>query len=167
MNELLIRQAFSYDSGSGVITRKIDSNHRWRAGTIVGSHDHYGYLELRFGDARYKAHRLAWFLYHGEWPNDDIDHINGVRDDNRIVNLRVVSNSENCKNRSKPKHNTSGHVGVTWDKSVEGWRTRISVNKKVIFLGVFEDKEKAIAVRKKAEVEHGFHPNHGREQAAV
>jgi len=113
----------------------------------------------------YKAHRVIWAMATGAWPESQIDHINGIRDDNRIENLRDVTNQENSRNRKLRNDNTSGHIGVSWDKQENKWRAFIHVNGKKKHLGFFIDKADAIAARKAAEIEHGFHSNHGRAAA--
>jgi hypothetical protein len=110
----------------------------------------------------YLAHRVAWGLHYGYWPTDLIDHINHNKSDNRIENLRVVSNSENAKNMRPHSRNKSGVTGVHWLKKEQAWRAKITVDRNVLFLGNFKDKTEAIAARAAAEAIHGFHPNHGR-----
>lgn len=109
-------------------------------------------------------HHLAWCIFYGEWPDPSlvIDHINGNPRDNRIVNLRLVTVAENSKNRSLTKVNTSGHQGVCLDSRTGKWVASIHNDHKKIHLGVFVSKEDAIAVRKAAEIEYGYHKNHGR-----
>ena len=111
----------------------------------------------------YPAHRIAWAVFYGSWPSDQIDHINGVKDDNRISNLRDVTHAENNKNKSMQSNNTSGVNGVRWNKADRKWRAFITVEKKFKYLGGFQEIEDAIAARKAAEVKYGFHPNHGRD----
>jgi hypothetical protein len=106
-----------------------------------------------------QAHRLAWFYVHDEWP-DQIDHINGDKDDNRIVNLRSVPNAENRKNQVRRKDNKSGYQGVCWVRGK--WRASIQVNGKSIHLGRYSEITDALAARAAAEQLYGFHPNHGR-----
>jgi len=108
------------------------------------------------------AHRVAWLLTHDKWPDNQIDHINGERVDNRLINLRDVTLQENRKNMKKPTNNTSGEMGVVWDKGRQKWQARIRVNGKDMYLGRFKDFDAALARRKQAEIEHGFHANHGR-----
>ena len=91
----------------------------------------------------------------------EIDHIDGVRHNNEVENLRLVSSSENSKNTSKRADNTSGSVGVYLTRAKK-WAAQIGVSKNVIPLGTFADKDDAIAARKAAEVKYGFHQNHGR-----
>lgn len=105
------------------------------------------------------AQRIVWAIVHGEWP-DQIDHINGVRSDNRLCNLRSVSGAENQRNMKRPANNQSGHIGVTWDKQRSRWRAEIGGDTK--FIGRFRSLGEAVAARKSAENERGYHPNHGR-----
>ncbi len=107
-------------------------------------------------------HRLAWLYMYGEWPVGDIDHINGIRDDNRLINLRSVSRQENLRNRRTGRNNTSGVMGVNWDKSLGKWRSSIGIGGKTKHLGVSHYKWDVICLRKSAEMKYGFHLNHGR-----
>lgn len=119
-----------------------------------------GYYLVRINGNGFKAHRVLWALYYGEWPKEHLDHINGIKNDNRIVNLREVSYLENNKNMPLSFRNTSGHMGII--KVGKSWRARVCVDHKYIHLGYFENKEDAIAARKEAEKLYGFHENHGR-----
>lgn len=121
-----------------------------------------GYRQGRIFSRVYLAHRVIWAMVYGEWPEEQIDHINGVRDDNRIENLRAVTNQENGKNKKLSKNNTSGVIGVYWYKPTRKWRAEIKINNRRVHLGLFTKKDDAIAARKAAEAEHGYHPNHGR-----
>jgi hypothetical protein len=134
------------------------------SGKVAGTLSPDGYFSISIFKCRFLAHRLAWAIYHGKWPENDIDHINGVRGDNRIDNLRSVTRAENRKNSALHGRNTSGTSGVSWFTPASLWRARINVDGKEIALGYFKTKEEAIASRKKAEVQYNFHPNHGRLQ---
>ena len=114
----------------------------------------------------YVAHRVAWAIYYGAWPEGEIDHINGDPSDNRIVNLRDVSHAENTRNVRRRITNTSGHVGVYWDKKVQKWRSQGTFNSEYYFLGHYCSKDDAIVARQVFERDHGFHENHGREQVS-
>jgi len=81
-----------------------------------------------------------------------VDHINGDKLDNRKLNLRLCTNSQNAMNRKLQNNNTSGSVGVSWSKSVQKWCAYIKINQKRIHLGVFDDINEAIKVRKNAEI---------------
>lgn len=121
-----------------------------------------GYAEGSIDGQMLVGHRVAWAHYYGEWPKQEIDHINGDRMDNRIANLRDVSHKENQRNMCIHKSNTSGVMGVNYHKRDKRWRAFIEVLGKSIHLGNFLEKDDAIKARKKAEVEYGFMPEHGK-----
>jgi hypothetical protein len=98
----------------------------------------------------------------GDFPEDQIDHINGVRSDNRWCNLRAVSRQENAKNKRTPSDNSSGVIGVCWDRREKKWRAEIQSGKVKHALGHFPEFSDAVAARKKAERDLEFHKNHGR-----
>lgn len=111
----------------------------------VGSVHTSGYVRLRvLGKVQY-AHRLAWLLSYGAWPQRDIDHINGVRSDNRLANLRDVSRTANCENqRCAPSSNRStGVLGVCWHPGAKKFMASIGVSRKKLYLGLFPTAEEA------------------------
>lgn len=112
-----------------------------------------------------RAHRIIWALHHQELPCPtlEIDHINGVRADNHVGNLRLVTTSDNSRNASMSSHNTSGVTGVCWHKEREQWRAHIMIHGKQKHLGRFDDIEEAAAVRKAASINHGYTDRHGEE----
>ena len=112
----------------------------------------------------YLAHRVIWAIVHGKWPLNHIDHINGIRDDNRIVNLRDVSRGQNQRNLKLPTNNTSGVIGVSWANREKKWNAYITVDRRRRSLGYFTDFAEAVSARKEAEAKYDFHPNHGRRQ---
>ena len=139
---------------------------RWNsrlAGRPAFSKSSHGYLRCSIFYRRYYAHRIIWAMVTSEWPSAQIDHINHDRLDNRIKNLRAVTNKENGKNQSMPCTNTSGTVGVGWHKASGKWRADIVSNGKQIRLGKFTDIKDAIVARKDAEAEYFYHRNHGAE----
>lgn len=113
-----------------------------RIGTEAKSIDASGYVQVNIGGSMCKGHRLAWLIHHGEWPNGDIDHINGVRNDNRIANLRVVTNAVNCQNK-RTSSNKCGLMGVHFHKGA--FRAKLQLNRKQIHLGRFATAEEAHA----------------------
>lgn len=137
-------------------------NTRYAGNEALTSHDAYGYNHGNFCKGTHKAHRVAWALYYGGWPTGHIDHINGVRNDNRIINLRSVSMQENSKNMKIPSRNTSGVIGVYYNKECGKWVAQINIDKKMVWLGFFETKLAAINARKESETKNGYHKNHGR-----
>jgi len=113
------------------------------AGKPCASISKDGYLRIRIGEKTYPAHRLAWLIYYRESPDAIIDHINRDRFDNRIVNLRLVTHSENMQNRKLQINNKSGFRGVSWDSKYGKWRARINSQGKCINLGYHDTAEKA------------------------
>lgn len=122
--------------------------------------DKSGYLYGKIFKTCVQAHRAAWIIYYNTEIIGQIDHINHNTSDNRIINLRTVSESENKKNIKKRKDNKSGFTGVFWFK--DRWLAKIKINNKKIHLGTFRDKDQAIAARASANIKYGFHENHGK-----
>lgn len=122
----------------------------------------YGYLTGGIFGRLYKAHRVIFAMATGSWPDGGIDHAMGLRADNRLSAISPATPSENSRNRARPCNNTSGVVGVYRNKCSQKWVAEIKVNGRKIYLGSFTDKTDAVAARKAAEIEHGFHENHGR-----
>jgi hypothetical protein len=176
LDQKRIRELFTYKEETGELRwlsrtasefASTGAHRTWNkrfAGTIAGSvcMANGGYRKVKINGAFIGAHRIIWMYVNGEWP-DTIDHINGVTDDNRLLNLRNVSNAENRFNLSRTKKNTSGIVGVS--RSGSRWQASIGANGTQYHLGRFDTKEDAIAARKAAETRLGFHPNHGRAAA--
>ena len=132
------------------------------AGTTAGRICQNGYRSVRFGKKSFLAHRLIWLMVHGAQPPAMLDHINGIRSDNRLCNLREVSRAENGRNAKLASNNTSGVVGVSWVNRDSRWVAAIKTNGITKQLGRFKKFADAVAARKSAESAFGFHPNHGR-----
>lgn len=132
------------------------------AGREAGMRGPYGYpLVEVLGSTPIAAHRIIWALVYGRWPNE-VDHIDGDRQNNLLENLREVSHAENMRNVKRPSHNTSGASGVSFNKRNGRWRAYITVEQRQRSLGHHETFEQALAARQRAEREYGFHENHGR-----
>lgn len=169
-----LRSLFDYDPETGVLTWKwrprglFDSDKGWRianakcAGKPTGCVSSSGYSQVNFFGKIFPAHRLIWLLVYGEWP-DDVDHINGVKHDNRLCNLRNVSHAENTRNASLRSDNSSGVSGVYLRENRRQWRAQIGA----VNLGTFDTFEEAVAARTAAIEKHGFHKNHGRPRQAA
>lgn len=169
----LYRSLFSYDPEIGSLRwrererswfRSDAACKRWNtmfAGKPAGYVNPQGYLAVMFNGVGYQGHRIIWAIVYGEEANQ-VDHINGVRSDNRICNFRSTSVAGNAQNRCRRLDNASGVMGVCWHRGTRKWVARIGGGPSVIHLGSFVDLADAIAARRAAEVEHGYHPNHGR-----
>jgi len=131
------------------------------SGAVAGTLTPRGYLKVTVNSEKYWAHRVAWKIYYGCEPLFEIDHINQVKDDNRIENLRDVAPSINSKNSPIGTRNISGVVGVFWNTQKQKWQAKIHCNGKGRHIGFFDDLPAAQTARKQAERELGFHPNHG------
>ena len=162
MNSVIANELLRYDPETGVLYWRVSVRSGARTGQRAGCPGNRGYRQVKICGQLYMAHRLIWLIVYGEFPPNEIDHINGVRDDNRLVNLRAVTRSENRMNQRIGVRNTSGYIGVSWCKQSSKWVVQISVNKQQINLGRFSDMHDAARVRKSAEIKYGYHPNHGR-----
>ena len=136
-----LKQVFSYDPETGEITWKIRRGNMI-VGTIAGSVWGDGYRYIRFDGTLYLAHRIAFAMYHGRYP-EAVDHINMVRDDNRISNLREATVAENNRNKRIQSNNSSGYKGVTLHKPSGKFQAKIMFDGKTESLGYFDTKEDA------------------------
>jgi len=161
-----LKNYLDYNKDTGIFKWKIHKSGKNRIGLEAGSKNSFGYMQIKINYKLYKSHRLAWLFVYGKFPDDKIDHINGIKDDNRIVNLRSVTQSQNCKNMNHMSTNTSGTLGVTFHKLSRKWCSYITCNGKNIHIGLFMNKKDAVYVRKEAEKKYGFHENHGKMRAA-
>ena len=147
-----VREIFSYDPEEGVLRWRKTRKHAL-VGMAAGCKKRDGYIRVRVGTRAHSAHRLAWLHFHGEWPADQIDHINGVKDDNRAVNLRDVSNQANSQNRrearrmSTPSPFSTGLLGTYFDRKRQLFVAKIKdPTGKYKNLGGYSTAEKAHAV---------------------
>ena len=167
-----VRECLDYDPDTGVFTWRerpvehfVSAHARsvWNtkhAGGVAGTLEPNGYRRISIACTSYLAHRLAWLHTHGAWPREQIDHINGAGDDNRLMNLREANRSQNMRNASARKSNQFGLKGV----SPEGrrFRARIMVERKQIYLGGYDTPEEAHAAYcAAAERHHGEFANGG------
>jgi hypothetical protein len=155
MNIQKMREFISYNPDSGVMTWKKVLSNRTKPGALCGANiDSKGYGRVCFDGKQYRAHRVVWALFYGEAPDQQIDHINGNRLDNRIANLRLASNAQNSRNCRLSKNNTSGVTGISYHSKAKKWMAQIMLSRKNNYLGLFNTKEEAIAARKKAETQY-------------
>ncbi len=173
----LVRECFEYHR-DGTFTWKVRPEHHFvskrgmnifnakytgrNVGSVVEDDPGLFYLHTSIGNRKLKVHRLVWIFHHGEIKDGmEIDHINHDGTDNRIENLRVVNSTDNKRNKTKQRNNTSGKNGVYWVKKVNKWRAIIYICGKGKHLGYFKDLDSAAKARLKAEIENNFHEGHG------
>ena len=165
-NEIVITQTqllelLNYNPFTGDFTWRV--RRRGTKGAVAGSIQIRGYVRIRIDGRDYMAHRLAFLWMTGEFPEDGVDHISGVKSDNRWSNLRPADQALNQRNCSRRIDNTSGVTGVSWYKSSSKWTGQIVDDTgRNLNLGHYEDWFEAVCARKSAEVSHGYHINHGR-----
>lgn len=126
------------------------------------STDKDGYRKGSINKKHLRAHRVIWAMWNGRWPVGQVDHINGDRADNRIVNLREATQTDNQRNRKRGKNNTSGVIGVRYREGIGRWSAEIKVNGKKLHIANCGCITAAMIQRKLAEKRYGFHKNHGR-----
>jgi hypothetical protein len=136
-----LKELLQYNENTGIFTWLCDKGTNKVKNKIAGSIHSGGYLTIRINRKRYLAHRLAWLYIYGEWPKNQIDHINGIRDDNRIENLRNVTTRENQQNRKE--HRNGKLVGCNFHKPAKKWRAHIQINGKQIYLGLYNTEQDA------------------------
>ncbi len=153
-----LREAFTYCPDSGEIRWRIrpHSNGCAQIGSLAGTPKN-GYIKLVLDQVQMRAHRVAWAIHFGRWPEGEIDHINAVRSDNRLANLRELAPEVNVQNRRRANKNSkSGFLGVHWRKDERVWVSQIGVNRRCVVLGRFGSAEEAHAAYVKAKRE--LHP---------
>lgn len=160
-----VADRLAYDLEAGVFTWLACSDclPQWNtrfAGQRTGSVDSVtGYVRIRLNNRLYYAHRLAWLLVYGEWPSVHIDHRNGIRTDNRIVNLRLATRAENAQNLGLRRDNACGMTGVWRDRRTGRWHAELRVRGKRHRRGGFSTPHEAravyLALKKEA---HTFQP---------
>ena len=172
----LLKELLHYNPETGVFTwRERDRRHfksagRWKSwnaslsGSAAGFLGSNGYVRISIFGKECLGHRLAFLWMEGNLPENHADHINGLPSDNRWVNLRRVTPSENARNAKLSTRNTSGIIGVSWYKRHKAWKVSIVIKGREVNLGYYSTKESAARVRKNAEKDNGYHSNHGRAQ---
>lgn len=151
INQQELKRLLSYAPDTGVFAWAAGAGEK-RAGNTAGWSNANGYRYIDINNKKYLAHRLAFLYVEGYFPEHDVDHMNGERDDNRWNNLRHVTMSCNLQNQKKHENNSSGFTGVTWDKHWQKWRSQIGMKGKQVYLGLYSDKLEAALVRYTFEV---------------
>jgi hypothetical protein len=161
-----LKEVLHYEEDNGKFTWKIRKG--WvKPGYVAGSVNSCGYIHIWIDGKQYKASRLAWLYVYGVFPDVYVDHINCIRTDDRISNLRLASAKENAQNKKLTPQNKSGIIGVSWHKRTSSWTAQIMVDGKKIYLGIYKKIEDAAAARAAAkEKYHTFHPEDNNEKAS-
>ncbi len=138
-----LKAVIHYDPETGAFTWINPSGKRAKAGTPAGCWSR-GYLKIGIDGKEYGGNRLAWLYVYGEWPANEVDHINGNPSDNRIANLRDIDHRLNIQNQRRPHRvNTSGLLGVHWTVSKGKWKASMSHMNKSVHIGYFKTPEEA------------------------
>lgn len=132
-----VRTILDYEPLTGLFTWRQKTAKCINIGAVAGGIEKNGYRRIRINGRRYLAHRLAWLYMHGDWPSDQIDHINRVQDDNRSANLRLANQALNNQNRGMSSNNSSGIKGVYWYSRRQVWKATIGFGGKKKHLGYF------------------------------
>jgi hypothetical protein len=155
-----LRELFDFDPLTGLFARKIALTNKVKSTIglwVPGWMTQYGYCALRLEGGAFLAHRLAWLHVHGEWPSGQIDHINGARTDNRIENLRVVTNAVNQTNLSPASSTSHSKVrGAHWNSRLRKFQSQVEVAGKRLYLGLFDTAEQAHQAYVEARRQHGI-----------
>lgn len=156
-----LREVFDYNPETGFFYWRERTGTRVTIGKVAGFvHRQRRHRYIHFDGKNHLAHRLAWLYVYGEWPENEIDHINRNPDDNRIANLRKATRAQNGSNVGRLRNNTSGYKGVTWHKGAKKWMAQIQVEEKFVYLGLFDDP--AIAHSAYAAASKKYHGEFGR-----
>lgn len=137
-----LRETFLYDPTTGRLLRKKKQRGNAPAGSPAGWLQPNGYIRMCVKGQHYQSHRLVWMYFHGAMPDGVIDHVNGIKSDNRIENLRDVTQAQNAQNSlTLRKNNTTGYVGVSKNKGK--FQANIWVDGKSKYLGRFHSAKDA------------------------
>tara|TARA_R110000868_G_scaffold212233_1_gene462209 strand:- start:7 stop:516 length:510 start_codon:yes stop_codon:yes gene_type:complete len=142
-----LKTLLSYDPDTGILTWRKKFCRSIKVGSQVGTPTSEGYVAFQIGGKKFYAHRAIWFFVHGVWPPEEIDHINHVRNDNRLCNLRLANRLENSHNTQKHEKNFSGHKGVVWHIRNKKWQVQMRFKGKAYYVGQFINLEEAIQAR--------------------
>ncbi|WP_162292051.1 HNH endonuclease [Stenotrophomonas maltophilia] len=153
-----LRELLAYDPVTGALTWIVYRNSKCRPGSTAGYIGPTGYRIVEIEGKAYAAHRIAFILHSGSDIADglEIDHKDGVRDNNAADNLRAVTTSGNAQNRKLRSDNSSGYVGVSWHRQTQKWWAQIDHEGRRISLGLHATPEAASKAYLKAKKD--LHP---------
>lgn len=156
-----LREVLDYNPDTGEFRWKVATGPRAKIGAVAGRVAEDGYVQIKMDGHLYRAHRLAFMWMSGAWPKHEVDHINRMRSDNRWLNLRQATKSENQRNTVNRRNGTSGFKGVSFMKRLNKWQAHIYHGGKLNYLGVHQTAELAArAYAVAAEKLHGDFANH-------
>ena len=160
LTQAKVKEYLKYEDGHLWWKKKSHPMSRVTMGNRAGKHTPKGYIVVTLLGRNYLEHRLIWLYHCGEWPEDQLDHINGVRDDNRIENLRQVTNQQNQFNKKSANGSSSQYKGVYWNKNSGKWHSRCQTRGSNKHLGFFDcELEAAKAYDDYAKSLHGAYAN--------
>lgn len=145
-----LHDLFKLDAETGILTWRVSTNNRVKVGAAVIGMNRAGYIRVCIDRKYYLVHRVVFAMIHSRWPVDQIDHINGVRADNRPENIREATSYQNNQNVGIRKSNTSGMKGVSWNNERQKWQAHICLRGKNKYLGLFSTIEEASAAYQSA-----------------
>ena len=163
ITQKLIKEYLHYEPLTGIFTWIKKPSQKIILGSKAGyAHKQRGgYINIGFKGMNLKAHRLAFLYMTGIIPSQ-VDHEDHNRSNNIWSNLKPATQTISSRNCTLQKNNTSGVVGVSWNKQRKRWIAMIWHNSKPILLGRFVKKADAVLARQQAEIKYGYHPNHGK-----
>ena len=142
LTQARLQYLLEYDPSSGIFYWVNPTSNRVQIGAACICHDKHGYVVMRIDSKLYKAHQLVWLYVNGTFA-PELDHINRIRDDNRVINLRIASRSIQMHNAGMLKNNTSGAKGVSYHKPTHKWHARIWIAGICHSVGYFNTVEEA------------------------
>ena len=152
-----LRGLLKYDPETGVLTWLVSGRRmKPRAGEVAGCADPRGYIQIRINRRLYWAHRLALAIVNGEWPDGEVDHLDGDKGNNRLSNLRVGTKATNMQNlrRAMTSNKSSGLLGAHWNKERQKWKAAITVDGRTVYLGLFDTAQAAHTAYVQAKRQH-------------
>lgn len=157
----LLLEYLKYDPATGILTWIKKPSKKTVLNSRAGSETANGYRTLFFQGKKYQEHHVVWCIVHGQFPTLQIDHIDQNRSNNRISNLREVTQSENSRNRARARFTRLDEVGIWYCRRRRKYVAEITLNGKKVYQKTFDDIDDAISQRKAKALQLGFHENHG------
>lgn len=160
LSQSLVKEYLDYDETTGHLTWVKKSSKKTMLNSRAGSLHKSGYRQIYFMGKTYPEHRIIWLWVYGKMPTHEVDHINHIRDDNRLCNLREVTHAENSRNRTRQRTRID-EAGIWYCRKRKRYIAEITFNQKKVFQRSFVNIDEAISQRKAKLIELGFHENHG------